>query len=89
MQTIRTTITLPVDIHEEWRLEAVRRRLSLGEMILEKARVGRPKSTDDKFAEILRKTAGAWGPATKEDKMREAKRREIELAASRKRRRAW
>ena len=49
----------------------------------------RGDSPDEIFADILRRTAGAWGPATKEDKKREARRRKIELAASRKRRNAW
>lgn len=44
---------------------------------------------DDKFAQILDETRGAWGPATREDKKREARRKRIEMAASRKRRKAW
>ena len=35
-QMVRTTISLPRDVHEEWRLEAVKKRISLGKVILEK-----------------------------------------------------
>ncbi|KKT58031.1 MAG: hypothetical protein UX91_C0007G0061 [Candidatus Amesbacteria bacterium GW2011_GWB1_47_19] len=41
MDTIRTTITLPADIHAEWRWEALKKRISLGEVILEKTGVKR------------------------------------------------
>jgi len=88
MNMIRTTISLPTDIHEEWRMEAVKRRMSLGEIIIEKTKAKR-KSADENFSEILRQTAGSWGPATKEDKAREARQRKIEMAASRKLKNAW
>lgn len=51
--------------------------------------VRRGDSQDEIFAEILRRTAGAWGPATEEDKRRETRRKRIEQAASRKRKKAW
>jgi len=38
MDTVRTTITLPADLHEELRLEAVKRRSSVGELITERFR---------------------------------------------------
>ena len=45
LQTIRTTITLPLHIHEEWRMESVQKKIALGDLILEKARVNRkPKA---------------------------------------------
>ena len=46
-------------------------------------------SADEIFAEILKRTAGSWGKATKEDKRREARRKKIELAASKRRRKVW
>lgn len=79
---------MPEDVHEEWRLEAVRRKISFGEVILEKAKV-KKISPDEDFARILRKTAGSWGPVTDEQIKREAGKRKIELAASQRRKKSW
>lgn len=44
---------------------------------------------DETFAEILKKTQGAWGPASPEEIKWEKEKRKRELEASRKRRNAW
>lgn len=36
MDTIRTTVTLPVDLHEQLRLQAIKEKKSLGDLIEEK-----------------------------------------------------
>lgn len=45
MQMIRTTIPLPVDVHQEWRMEALLKKVTLGELILEKAGVKKKKNS--------------------------------------------
>lgn len=45
--------------------------------------------TDEMFAEILKKTQGAWGPASPEEIKWEKEKRKKELKASEKRRNAW
>lgn len=47
MDTIRTTISLPVDLHEELRLLSIRQKKSLGDLIEEKFK-GRKKRTKKK-----------------------------------------
>lgn len=56
MDTVRTTITLPADLHEELRLEAVKRRQSLGELITErfKLRGERKKKTSTSTSALLK-----------------------------------
>ncbi len=44
MQMIRTTIPLPVDVHQEWRMEALLKKMTLGELILEKTGVKKRRS---------------------------------------------
>lgn len=36
MDTIRTTITIPLDLHEELRLQSIKERKSLGRLVTEK-----------------------------------------------------
>lgn len=43
----------------------------------------------DAFMEILERTRGVWGPASREDVEREKRRKKRELAASRKRTNTW
>lgn len=43
---VRTTISLPADLHQSLRLEAVRRRVSLGEVVLQKIQGKQPPTTD-------------------------------------------
>lgn len=45
--------------------------------------------TDEMFAEILKKTQGAWGPPSPEEIKWEKEKRKVGLKASRKRRNAW
>lgn len=52
--------------------------------VMRRNRLGR-----ETFREVLARTAGAWGPATGEDLRLERARRKRELAASRKRAKAW
>lgn len=52
--------------------------------VVRRNRMGR-----ETFREVLARTAGAWGPATKEDLRLEKVRRKRELAASRRRAKAW
>lgn len=49
-QMIRTTVNLPIDVHEEWRLESVQKKMSLGDLILEKT--GRKMKTSDLDADF-------------------------------------
>src|SRR3989338_3683948 len=47
-------------------------------------------STDNRAVlEVLKRTRGAWGPETAEEKRLEVKRRKLELAASKRARDAW
>ncbi len=43
---VRTTISLPQDLHQSLRLEAVRRRISLGKVVLQKIQGKYSPSTD-------------------------------------------
>lgn len=52
--------------------------------VVRRNRMGR-----ETFREVLARTAGAWGPATKEDLRLEKARRKRELAASKRRAKAW
>lgn len=45
MDIIRTTISLPVDLHEELRLLSIRQKKSLGDLIEEKFRGRKKKKT--------------------------------------------
>ena len=44
---------------------------------------------DSLYLEVLKKTRGAWGPETPEEKRLEKKRRKLELAASKRRKNEW
>lgn len=51
-----------------------------------------PKNTvfdDGMYLDILKRTRGAWGPETKEEKKIRLRRRKLELSASQKRKNAW
>lgn len=52
MDTIRTTITLPADLHEQLRMMAIKENISLGEVIVRKIKADKRK--------LLKKAAGAW-----------------------------
>lgn len=52
MDTIRTTITLPADLHEQLRMQALKENISLGEVIVRKIKADKRK--------LLKKAAGAW-----------------------------
>ena len=51
--------------------------------------VRRGETKEQIFREILKNTAGAWGPATKEEILKERNKRKFELTASKRRRTAW
>lgn len=52
MDTIRTTITLPSDMHEQLRMRALKEKKSLGEIIVEKFKAGKRN--------LMKKAAGGW-----------------------------
>ena len=51
-QTVRTTISLPYDLHEDLRQEAFERRKSMGEVLVEKLR--------GKSEKVVSKTKTDW-----------------------------
>lgn len=57
MDTVRTTITLPADLHEELRLLSIKEKKSLGELVVEKLRTKRKSpgmSVEKKIARAFR-----------------------------------
>ncbi|MBI3379969.1 hypothetical protein HY029_04395 [Candidatus Gottesmanbacteria bacterium] len=55
MDTIRTTISLPVDLHEELRLLSIKKKKSLGDLIEEKFRGKKKKSKKISISEQIKK----------------------------------
>lgn len=52
MSKIRTTVSLPEDVHEEWKKEAMRRKITLGDLILMRCGVKQEgKSVGEKIRE--------------------------------------
>lgn len=51
--------------------------------------LGTNSDSNQAFLELLKKTQGMWGPATKAEQAWEKKRRALELRAAKRRRNAW
>lgn len=65
MDTIRTTITLPVDLHEELRLRALKEKKSLGELIVEKIKGRKKKAKKENIDEQIKKSLKLFMSAAK------------------------
>lgn len=65
MDTIRTTISLPVDLHEELRLLSIKKKKSLGDLIEEKFRGKKKKSKKISIAEQIKRDFALFDLAAK------------------------
>lgn len=65
MDTIRTTVTLPVDLHEELRMRALKEKKSLGELIDEKFRGKRKKTRKLNVEEQIKRDFALFDLAAK------------------------
>lgn len=65
MDIIRTTISLPVDLHEELRLRAIKEKKSLGDLIEEKFRVKKKKTNKLGIDEQIKRAFALFDLAAK------------------------
>ena len=65
MDIIRTTISLPVDLHEQLRLQAVKERKSLGDLIEEKFRGKKRKAKKLSIEEQIKRDFALFDLAAK------------------------
>lgn len=65
MDTIRTTVSLPVDLHEQLRLQAIKEKKSLGDLIEEKFRAKKKKTKKLSIGEQIKRDFALFDLAAK------------------------